>query len=67
LRAAAELRWTGSWSTVFIFVERRRGLLVDDNFKTMIRTFVEQFRWRVMIWKLSARNLPRWKLRCSCA
>ena len=44
LRAAAEFRWTGSWRTVFIFVERRRGLPVDDNFKTVIRAFVEQFR-----------------------
>jgi hypothetical protein len=44
LRAAAEFRWTGSWRTVFIFVERRRGLLVDDDFKTTIREFVEQFR-----------------------
>jgi hypothetical protein len=44
LRAAAQFRWTGSWRTVFVFVERRNGLAVDANFKATIRDFVEPYR-----------------------
>jgi len=43
-RAVATFRWTGSWHTVFITVDRMGGLLVDDPFKGTIRQFVERFR-----------------------
>jgi hypothetical protein len=43
-RAAATFRWTGSWHTVFLTVDRLGGLLVDDPFKTSISDFVERYR-----------------------
>lgn len=43
-RAAATFRWTGSWHTAFLTVDRLGGLPVDDVFKTSIRQFVERFR-----------------------
>lgn len=43
-KAMATFRWTGSWHTVFITVDRLGGLPVDDAFKAEIRNFVERFR-----------------------
>lgn len=43
-RAAATFRWTGSWHTVFLTVDRFGGLPVDDVFKASIRQFVERYR-----------------------
>jgi hypothetical protein len=43
-RAAATFRWTGSWHTVFLTVDRLGGLLVDDLFKDSIRDSVERYR-----------------------
>ena len=43
-KAVATFRWTGSWHTVFITVDRLGGLPVDDVFKAEIRNFVERFR-----------------------
>lgn len=43
-RAAATLRWTGSWYTMFVTVERTRGRPVDAAFKAGLRTFLERFR-----------------------
>jgi hypothetical protein len=43
-RAAATFRWTGSWHTVFLTVDRFGGLPVDDDFKTSIRDSVERYR-----------------------
>jgi len=43
-RAAATFRWTGSWHTVFLTVDRLGGLLVDDDFKNSIRNSVERYR-----------------------
>ena len=43
-RAAASLRWTGSWSTFYVTVERLGGLPVDDAFAQEIRGFLEPFR-----------------------
>jgi hypothetical protein len=43
-RAAARLRWTGSWYTVFLMIDRRDGLPVDAGFKATLRTFLERFR-----------------------
>ena len=43
-RAAATLRWTGSWHTVFITVDREGGLPVDAAFKTEMAAHVERYR-----------------------
>jgi len=43
-RANAILRWTGSWYTIFLVVERVGGLAVDDVFKRALRQRIEQFR-----------------------
>ena len=43
-RAAARLRWTGSWYTVFLMVDRRGGKPVDAAFKATLRAFLERFR-----------------------
>ncbi|MEI2579934.1 putative baseplate assembly protein [Scytonema sp. PRP1] len=43
-RAAATFRWTGSWRTVFVTVDRLGGLPVDTPFKAEIRRFLEKFR-----------------------
>jgi hypothetical protein len=43
-RAAATFRWTGSWHTVFLTVDRLGGLIVDDPFKNAIRDSVERYR-----------------------
>ena len=44
LRAVATFRWTGSWHTVYITVERSGGLPVDAAFKQALIGFVERFR-----------------------
>jgi hypothetical protein len=43
-RAAARLRWTGSWYTVFMMLDRRDGKPVDAAFKATMRAFLERFR-----------------------
>jgi len=43
-RANAVLRWTGSWYTIFLVVERVGGLPVDDVFKRALRQRMELFR-----------------------
>lgn len=43
-RAAATLRWTGSWATVFVTVDRLGGLPVDDDFEHRLRRHLERFR-----------------------
>ena len=43
-RAAARLRWTGSWYTVFLMLDRRNGKPVDAEFKATMRAFLERFR-----------------------
>ena len=42
--AVATLRWTGSWHTVFITVDRTLGRAVDAPFETTLRAFLERFR-----------------------
>lgn len=49
-RAAASLRWSGSWHVLFLAVARRGGLPVDDAFKNDLRAFLESFRQAV--WEL---------------
>lgn len=43
-RATATLRWTGSWHTVFIAVDRRAGRAVDAGFATDVHAHLERFR-----------------------
>jgi hypothetical protein len=43
-RAAAALRWTGSWPTVLLTIDRRGGQPVDPDFAREIRKFVEPYR-----------------------
>ena len=43
-RAAATLRWTGSWHTVYITVDRLGGATLDAAFETDLTTFVEPYR-----------------------
>lgn len=43
-RAAATLRWTGSWHTVFITVDRDGGLPVDAGFEADLTRHVDRFR-----------------------
>ncbi|HEX6747300.1 MAG TPA: putative baseplate assembly protein [Longimicrobium sp.] len=43
-RAAATRRWTGSWYTMFVSIDRRGGCEVDDAFREEMRGFMEPFR-----------------------
>lgn len=43
-RAAATRRWTGSWYTIFVTIDRLGGQPVDADFELKIRSFVERFR-----------------------
>lgn len=43
-RASAMLRWTGSWYTVFVAIDRFGGKEVDDNFKEEMRRHLERYR-----------------------
>ena len=43
-RAAASLRWTGSWPTVFVTVDRIGGRRVDEPFRTEIAKYLDGYR-----------------------
>lgn len=43
-QAAATFRWTGSWHTVFITIDRLGGLPVNEDFKSEIRRHLERYR-----------------------
>jgi predicted phage baseplate assembly protein len=43
-QAIATFRWTGSWYTVFVTVDRLGGLDVDRDFKARLRAHLERFR-----------------------
>lgn len=43
-RAVATRRWTGSWYTMFVTVDRKRGLPVDARFEAELRRWLERFR-----------------------
>ena len=43
-KAAATRRWTGSWYTMFLTVDRKGGLPVDADFEDELRDFLERFR-----------------------
>ncbi|MFO1207109.1 MAG: putative baseplate assembly protein [Burkholderiales bacterium] len=42
--AAARFRWTGSWYTVFVTVDRKGGRDVDADFRDELRTHLERYR-----------------------
>ena len=62
-KANAVLRWTGSWYTVFLVMERVGGMPVDDAFKREIRQYMESFRMAggdlLAVRERVARTLPR--------
>jgi hypothetical protein len=43
-RAAATVRWTGSWHTVFVTVDRFGGGRIDDKFERGLRRCLERYR-----------------------
>lgn len=43
-RAASTIRWTGSWHTIFLTVDRRDGRPVDREFEDRLRLWLEPFR-----------------------
>jgi hypothetical protein len=43
-RAAARRRWTGSWHTMFVTVDRRLGKPVDAAFEARLRAHLDRFR-----------------------
>jgi hypothetical protein len=43
-RAAATFRWTGSWTTVFLTVERTDDARVDATFRAALSDYLEHYR-----------------------
>lgn len=43
-KALARFRWTGSWHTVFLIIDRINGLDIDDDFKQEIFAHLEKYR-----------------------
>ena len=43
-KAVATLRWTGSWHTMQITIDRKGGLPIDPVFERDLRHFMERFR-----------------------
>lgn len=43
-RAAATIRWTGSWYTVFLTIDRFGGRPVDAAFEDELRAYLERYR-----------------------
>ncbi len=43
-KAMANFRWTGSWHTVFLTIDRRNGLEIDKEFKQEIYDHLEKYR-----------------------
>ena len=43
-QAKATRRWTGSWYTYFVTVDRRGGRTVDADFERDFRTFLDRYR-----------------------
>jgi hypothetical protein len=44
VNALAQFRWTGSWYTTFVYVQRSPGLAVDGRFKSVLARYLEDFR-----------------------
>jgi hypothetical protein len=43
-KAAAARRWTGSWYTIFVTIDRRGGGEIDAAFERRMRTFLDGYR-----------------------
>jgi hypothetical protein len=43
-KAAATMRWTGSWHTVFVTIDRKDGRPVDAAFEDVMRQHLERYR-----------------------
>ena len=43
-KAVATIRWTGSWHTVYISIDRKDGLPVDEEFKQEMLDYLNQYR-----------------------
>lgn len=43
-KAAARFRWTGSWLTVFVTIDRKGGKPVDADFKARMLAYIERYR-----------------------
>jgi hypothetical protein len=43
-KAQATLRWTGSWHTVYITLDRKGGLPVDEEFDAEMLDFLDRYR-----------------------
>lgn len=43
-RAKALRRWTGSWYTMVVLVDRKGGLPMDEEFRTELTAYLERFR-----------------------
>jgi len=43
-RSAGSLRWTGSWRTVFLTVDRIGGKKITEQFETDLRNCIEKYR-----------------------
>jgi Baseplate J-like protein len=43
-KALATRRWTGSWETIFITIDRKDGALLDDKFRQGLLNFLQPFR-----------------------
>ena len=43
-QAAATIRWTGSWQTVFLTIERDAGVMVDPTFAGKLEAYVDGYR-----------------------
>ena len=43
-RATATYRWTGSWQTVFLTVDRFGGEEVDDHYESSMQRYLERYR-----------------------
>jgi hypothetical protein len=43
-KAVATLRWTGSWHTVYVTVDRKGGRPVSEGFEADLRQFLEKYR-----------------------
>ncbi|HEV2805969.1 MAG TPA: baseplate J/gp47 family protein [Chthoniobacterales bacterium] len=43
-KAVARFRWTGSWTTIFLTIDRRGGAKVDAEFSRELRARLERYR-----------------------
>ena len=43
-RAAATRRWTGSWHTMFVTIDRLGGGAIDDDYRGELEAYFDQFR-----------------------